>query len=382
MKVISINCENFRNLKELEVQADANINVIYGDNAQGKTNIIEAINLFSGSKSFRGAKDKEQINFDSNFCRLKLIFSDKDREQQAEIKLLNSNINEKERTQIKREITLNNVPIKSYNELLGNFYSIVFSPTHLSLIKDGPSGRRQFIDTAMCQINKRYCDYLTRYEKILKQRNALIKDIKKFADLESTLDIWDTQLAKLGTIITIYRNEYIAKLKKTAIKFYSGFSKGGEELGVKYVSNTYESVGKIEKYTDSNIKVYFDRLKDSFSDDLGAGFTTVGIHRDDINFMVDQNDVRIYGSQGQQRSVVISVKLAEANILKEIINEAPIVLLDDVLSELDLERQDYILNNLKDFQVFITCCDPENAMRLVKGKVLHIDGGALRNADK
>ena len=366
MKLISLETENLRNLKRNVLKASENINIFYGDNAQGKTNLIEAIWLCSGAKSFRGAKENELIKFGEEFAKIKVSFEDSERIQRLELSLGE-----------KRKVLINDVPYNNFASLIGRFYCVVFSPSHLSLLKDGPEKRRKFIDIAISQIKPQYITYLSQYNKILVQRNALIKDILKNPFLEETLDLWDQQLAKVGTIISMIRNDYISKLSQVAKKIYYGISGEKEHLEIKYESSIFENSEISDTYSDKLVKFYYDKLKNSYSNDVKAGFTSVGIHRDDIDFTINAVSARNFASQGQQRSCVLSLKLAEANLLKIVTNEDPIILLDDVMSELDVSRQDYILNKIKNFQVFITCCDVSNVLRLAKGKVFEVKEGEV-----
>lgn len=367
MKVISLSLENFRNITELELCAHPKMNILYGDNAQGKTNIIESIWLFTGQKSFQGATDRKMILNTENYSNLKLNFEDEQREQQIKLRL-----EEKKRT-----ISVNSVPIKTNTELSGKFLAVIFSPIHLEIAAEGPGVRRRFLDDAISQMNSKYADYLKQYEKILEQRNSLLKDINKFPSLEMTLDVWDLQLSKIGTILTIYRNDYIKYLKEYGRDIYNGFSK--EKMEMYYQSTIFQDVENIDKYTDSNVNIYYEKLKDAREKDLILKYTSVGIHRDDLIIEIDDMPVREFGSQGQKRSIVLTLKLAEAKILKQITGESPVVLFDDVLSELDENRQAYLLNNLEDFQVFITCCDPANTTRHKEGKVFHIKNGQIKS---
>lgn len=364
MKIKNIKVSGFRNLINLDINPCDNINVIYGDNAQGKTNIIESIWLFSGSKSFRGAKDNELINFEKDFAKLNLTFTDDFREQNSEIIISET-----------KKVKLNNVPLKLLSDLSGKFYCVVFSPVHLNLIKDGPKNRRKFIDIAISQIKPNYYSYILQYEKALNQRNALLKDLYSNKNLKDLIDVWDLQLAKLGTIISIFRKDYILKLEKISKKIYNGLSKEKESFNIKYISTIFDNFNEIDTYSDENINIYYEKLKSSLETDIKKGFTSKGIHRDDLDIFVNDISAKIYGSQGQQRSCVLALKLSESNLLKMVTNENPIILLDDVMSELDITRQDYILNHVSDFQVFITCCDISNKLRLKQGKVFRIENG-------
>lgn len=366
MKLNKLNLENFRNIKKLEINPCDNINVIYGENAQGKTNIIESIWLFTGNNSFRGSKLNEFISFNCDYSKLFIEFEDKKRKQKAQMIFSN-----------KKKIKLNNVELKSQVELNGNFYAIAFSPTDLSLIKDGPKNRRRFLDIAISQINPQYKNYLNTYDKLVEQRNALLKKTNTYKNLKNDIDIWDIQLSKIGTIISIYRNDYIKKIIPITENIYSGLSSQREQFSIKYISTIYEEIENITVYDDVQVEYYYKKLKSSFETDISNGCTTCGIHRDDIEIYIDGHLVKTYGSQGQQRSSVITLKLSEAGLLKKITGENPIILLDDVMSELDEKRQDYILNHVKNMQVFITCCDVTNTIRLKKGNIFRIKNGEI-----
>lgn len=367
MKLDKIELFNFRNIKKMEIMPCDGINVFYGDNAQGKTNLIEAIWLFTGNNSFRGAKANELILFDQDTASLSIDFSDKDRPQKARMILAP-----------KKKVTLNGVELKSMSELNGNFYAVVFSPAHLSFIKDGPKNRRKFIDIAVSQIKPQYESYMQRYEKLIEQRNALLKNMNFYKNLETDIEIWDEQLAKIGTILSIYRNDYITKLEVLAKKIYEGISSKREQFELQYVSTVFEKISEVTVYDDDRVLEYHKKLKESFLADVKQGYTTVGIHRDDLEVFIDEKSVKIYGSQGQQRSTVIALKLAEAMLLKKVTGENPIMLLDDVMSELDVSRQDYILNHVRGMQVFITCCDVSNTLKLNNGCIFKINDGTLQ----
>lgn len=368
MNLTSLTLNSYRNINQISISPSDFINVIYGDNAQGKTNIIEAIWLFTGNASFRGARYQEMISFNKKKAGIEIRFKDEKREQKASIVLLNEG-------SLTKRIRLNNVEVKRFSELTGNFFAVVFSPTHLSLVTDGPKNRRNFLDAAISQIKPQYKEYLSTYEKLLSQRNSLLKS--NFSNLEQQLDIWNIQIAKAGTIISIYRNDYIKKLTEICKKYYKGLSSQKEEFDIKYISTIYDNIDEITSYNDAAIDIYYQKLKQNFEVDIKNGFTTSGIQRDDIELLVNKLEVKTYGSQGQQRSSVITLKLGEANLLKKVTGENPVMLLDDVMSELDEKRQDYILNHVADMQVFITCCDKENIKKLKKGKVYKIEGGSV-----
>lgn len=371
MIVTSLSLKNYRNIATLSLSPCSKVNVIYGDNAQGKTNILEAIWLFTGNSSFRGARQSDLIKFDENITQLKLHFKNKQREQNCLISFSN-NISR----YTKKEMHLNNVPLKKSSELAGNFYCVVFSPDDLDFVKGSPIHRRKFLDVAISQINPQYMYYLEQYEKILIQRNALLREISEKSQLSDTLYIWNTQLSKIGTIITIYRRDYSLKLQKIAKHIYDGISSNKEEFSVKYISSVFDEDEDI-KYDDRFIKYYEDKLIKNTEKDIKKGYTTIGIQRDDLELFVDNISLKTYGSQGQQRSGVLTLKLSESDLLKAVTGESPVILLDDVMSELDLKRQDYILNKVKNRQVFITCCEKQSLYKLENGKIFKVVNGEI-----
>lgn len=361
MKINSIEIENFRNIEKLNLNFD-NVNIIYGENAQGKTNLIEAIYLFTGSKSFRGVKDKELIKFDNAFSKLKINFENKSRVQNAEI-IIEKN----------RRASLNGIKKKSPSVLGEELKAVIFSPVHLSMVKDGPAERRKFIDNALCQLKFNYRNVLKEYNRALLQRNMLLKDIAKNNSLTDMLYIWDKNLAASGAKIIYQRNKYIETLIPYAKEIFSGLSGGKENIDL-FLKGAFE-------YNNLTVKEIENQLVFAFEKSRGNDFmnriTTIGPHRDDMEILINNKSARIYGSQGQQRSCVLALKLAEASLLKEMTQDEPLALLDDVMSELDISRQDYILNHIKNWQIFITCCDANTVLRLKNGKTFHIENGGL-----
>ncbi len=355
MLVHRLTFDNYRNLSAGEMTATSGINVIYGDNAHGKTNLLEAIWMFSGAQSFRGSKDAECIRDGESKARLTLEFNSENRDQQAEI-VFDS----------KRHAILNGVKLKSGAELAGTFRAVVFSPVHLSLIKDGPSERRRFIDIAIGQIWPKYITLIRRYMRAMQQRNSLLKDARFHTQLFDMLDVYDEEIAKLGASIAIYRDKFIKRLAVSASGIYSGISGGKEVLEIEYICSGGFTAEDMLK-----------SLKKARSDDLDSGATSVGPHRDDLSVKINGKSARAFGSQGQQRSCVIALKMSEAEVLYEITNERPVILLDDVMSELDESRQDYILNHIEGRQVFITCCDKASISMLSSGAVFNMRDGVL-----
>lgn len=361
MKINSIDIEGFRNIEKLSLEFD-DVNIIYGENAQGKTNLIEAIYLFTGSKSFRGVRDKELVGFDNDFASLKIHFENKSREQNAQILIQN-----------KRSVSLNGVKKKSAASLGEELKAVIFSPVHLSMVKDGPAERRKFIDNALCQLKSNYRNVLKEYNRALMQRNMLLKDISKNSGLIDMLYIWDKNLAVSGAKIIYQRYKYIETLLPYAKDIFSGLSSGKENIDL-ILKGPFDynelTVDEIQK----RLMFAFDNNR---SNDISNRITTVGPHRDDMEILINGKSARNYGSQGQQRSCVLALKLAEASLLREMTEDEPLALLDDVMSELDISRQDYILNHIKNWQVFITCCDANTVLRLKEGKTFHIKNGGL-----
>lgn len=359
MKINSIEIENFRNIEKLKLNFE-DVNIIWGENAQGKTNLIEAIYLFTGSKSFRGVRDKELVKFGEKKAELKIDFENKSRKQNAELSIMG-----------RRTAKLNEIEKKSVTALGDELKAVIFSPVHLSMVKDGPIERRKFIDNSLCQLKSNYRSVLKEYNRCLAQRNMLLKDIKNNFNLEDMLYIWDKNLAKSGAKIIYQREKYVEALLPFATEIFDGLSKGREKIDLRL-----DCGFECKNLTVFEIENEFAKqLISNRNNDLINKITTVGPHRDDMEILINGKSARLYGSQGQQRSCVLALKLAEASLLKEMTDDEPLALLDDVMSELDESRQDYILNHIKNWQVFITCCDANTVLRLKKGKTFHIENG-------
>ncbi len=360
MYIKNIKIENFRNIEFMEIEPHNEINVIYGQNGQGKTNLLEAIWLFTGCKSFRSAKDSELVQFNEENSKISIEFETEYRDNKASVCI------EKKRT-----ATFNGIGLSSPRELIGKYYSVVFSPNHLSLIKDGPLNRRKFIDTAISQIDNMYAKKLMYFNHLIQQKNALLKNAQENPSLLDTLDIWDEKIALAGADIIVDRIEYIKRLQNKATEIYRGISGEKEEFSIKYLSN----VKYVSEDKNSIAQIYYETIKKNRPNDLYLKNTTSGPHRDDIEILIDGISARKFGSQGQQRSASLALKLGEAEIIKDLKGEHPIILLDDVMSELDSTRQNYILNKMNGKQVFITCCEKETVSRLCAGKVIKIEKG-------
>lgn len=361
MRVISLCVEGYRNLRSFTFLPGPGVNVVYGDNAQGKTNLAEALWLFCGQKSFRGSRDGELVSFDGSAAKLKLRFFAEEREQESELLIDTA-----------RHASLNGVKLSSPTELSRRFCAVVFSPEHLSFVKEGPGVRRRFLDSAIIQLRPKYGSLLAGYHRAVKQRNVLLRDSVRHSELLELLSAYEYHIARFGAGILAKRRSYVEALRKEAPEIYKGLSGGREKLSITYQCTC--GGGSEEEMIAA--------LKASRETDFRLGSTTVGPHRDDVDLEIDQRSCRLYGSQGQQRSAVLALKLAEAAILKRHFKEQPIAVLDDVMSELDAARQDYILNHMEGWQVFITCCDPAAVLRLSGGRAFFMADGMLSQAGK
>ncbi len=359
MKVLRLTAERFRNAENLVFEPAEGVNVLYGNNAQGKTNLLEALWYFTGSKSFRGAKDSECVPFSEKNARLSLKFFAQGREQEATLVLGEG-----------KKILLNGVEKSSLSALTGSFCAVVFAPSHLRLVKDGPGERRRFLDASLCQLRPGYRGLLNQYHRAMTQRNTLLRDFS-FGLPGEMLDIWEDAMAKAGSEIVRQRCRYIEELTPFATEVYDGLSSGKETLSLHYEGEQFRS-------DRDGKEALLAALYAARSEDLRLGCATVGPHRDELNLCINQKPARLYGSQGQQRSAALALKLGEASVLRSFSQELPVALLDDVMSELDPDRQSYILNRIKGWQVFITCCEPGRFTKL--GKTIEISHGEVQNA--
>lgn len=370
MVVTRLGCQNFRNLRDGELFPCPGVNVIYGGNAQGKTNLLEGLWLFTGGHSFRGAKDVELPRLDTATgenaptAALALDFFSEGREQKALLQFENG----------RRSSVINGVKKKTGSALVGKVCAVIFSPEHLLLVKEGPARRRGFLDGALCQIRPSYAGMLHVYQRALSQRNALLKDIGRFPELRDTLEVWDARLIQLGAAVMEERRRYVEKIAPLAQEIYRGISRGKEELSLSYAPSPRLPEGSSQQ---DWIELFKTELRRTEASDVRSGFTSVGPHRDDLEITLGGLSARMYGSQGQQRSAVLALKLAEAQALSQLTGETPIVLLDDVMSELDQSRQDYLLNHLHGRQVFITCCSPETVSLQETGMRFRVEAGEV-----
>lgn len=329
----SLELNNFRNYETLKLNFDAGTNILYGDNAQGKTNILESVYVSGTTKSHKGSKDRDMIRFGCEESHIRTVVEKNGLDYQIDMHLKKNK---------SKGIAVNRVPIKRAAELFGILNLVFFSPEDLNIIKNGPSERRRFLDLELCQLDSVYLLHLSGYNKILNQRNRLLKDIPFHRELLDTLDVWDVQLANYGCKIIEARKDFVSKLNQIVYDIHRKLSGGREELLLSYEP-------------DTEAAEFEERLKNVRERDLKFGQTTAGPHRDDLSFFIGDIDIRKFGSQGQQRTSALSLKLSEIQLVKHSIHETPILLLDDVLSELDSNRQNFLLNSIHDIQTIITC---------------------------
>lgn len=340
MYIKNISLMSFRNIKDTTIDFGKGINIFYGDNAQGKTNLLESVYICSTGRSQRTRSESQLIKFGYDQAHIRTFVIRENSSDRIDVHLKRDE---------RKGMAVNGIPIRKMSEFFGNLTAVIFSPEDLRLVKGGPSERRRFMDIELCQLGHLYCHDLQDYYKILKQRNNLLKTLYKDRSAEDTLDIWDMQLCACGERITAKRADFVKRLCDISGRIHSGITDGKESLSVEYKPNCEE--GSME-----------ERLKYHRQRDIALGSTSCGPHKDDMLFFIDGNDTKSYGSQGQQRTASLSAKLAEIELIKSETGEEPVLLLDDVLSELDESRQTYLMDNIGNLQTFITCTGVEDSI--------------------
>ena len=360
MYIEELELKNFRNYEELKVSFNKNVNIFLGRNAQGKTNLLEGIYLNAMAKSFKTNHDKELIRFGEDYCVIKTKAFAGDEDQTTEIIIDKTG---------KKGIKIDGVKVKRTSELLERLYIIVFSPEDLKIVKDEPEKRRRFIDRELCQIKPGYLSDLSDYRRILKQRNAYLKQQDINMDM---LDVWDQSLAEYGSRIIKRREEFIKNIDEISRDIHGRISGGAETLELKYEPNVY--------FEENTAEEFYQLLCKRRAEDIALRTTGHGPHKDDLKISADGIDLRKYGSQGQQRTAALSLKLSEIKLIEQETGEKPILLLDDVLSELDNDRQKYLINSLGENQMFITTTDiiGSVAKALPEGKIFTIEQGKIK----
>lgn len=363
MYVKYLNLINFRNYTELNIELCNGTNVFVGDNAQGKTNILEALYYTSIGKSHRANKDKELINWNASETYIKTYISKERLDKKIEIKIFKEG---------KKGININSIKITKLQELVGVLNVVMFSPEDLDIVKDSPSYRRRFLDIELCKLNSKYYYSLSMYKKVLNERNTVLKKYNSNPDM---LDIYDIQLSDLGSYIIKERFRYIENLNEKGKVIHSEITQNKEEIEFKYLT-------LIKSGSDIKDQLY-NMLINNRKKDIERRVTSVGPHRDDFSILINGMDVKTFGSQGQQRTSVLSIKFASLYIIKDLSGEYPLLLLDDVLSELDTKRQEYILNSIKDVQTLITCTgisDIKSHLSSTIFKIFNVTNGSIEEA--
>lgn len=363
MRVKSLSLKNFRNYEQASITPDSGVTVFTGPNAQGKTNILEALHLCCLGRSHRTARDEELIRWGADSARVQILTQQKDGTHEVTILLSRSQ-------KKKKAVRIGARPAERIGELFGHVCGVLFSPEDLSIVKDGPAERRRFLDMQLSQLRPQYFYSLQRAVRTLNQRNALLKEIARHPSLLPTLDMWDEQLARVGAEIAQNRREAIAFLDEEARRAHASLTDGREELRLWYISQTADAPDAAQRL--------LDRLRAARSEDLRRTTTTVGIHRDDMGVTINGKEARTFASQGQQRSAVLSLKLAQLEMAARETGEAPILMLDDVMSELDPNRRRQLIERIDRVQTFVTCTDLSDLAGARQGAVYHVENGALR----
>lgn len=374
MRVLSLEAEGFRNLSALNMEPHEALNLIFGDNAQGKTNLLEAIWCCTGCKSFRGAKEKDFITMKERAMHLKLRFQDSRRVQEIGMHLQRGEGKQK-------KILLNGVPINGAAKLFSAFQCVVFSPDDRELIRQGPEKRRSFMDLCGSQLTPAMLGCIRRFEQLTAQRNAVLKQISVGAAARRDLQDWDLQLAANGSLLTCLRFAYLKKLAAVSESLYGKITEGNETLSVRYRSNIFKNSEIPEQPTREMQQYYYEQLEKSIDDDIRLGFTAKGAVRDDFSCKIGGLSVREFGSQGQQKSTALVLKLAQAAVFCEQKDETPIILLDDVMGELDAKRQELVYHIIENMQIFLTTCQPEALSGTPDAcKIYTMSGGMLKES--
>lgn len=357
MIIKSLEIDNFRNYESLTLSFDKGTNILYGLNAQGKTNILEAIYMTATTKSHKSSKDKDIINFNKEEAHIRTYIEKNNVTQKIDMHLRKSK---------SKGIAIDGMKIKKATELLGLINIVFFSPEDLCIIKNGPAERRNFIDMELCQLDSFYLYNINNYNKIVNQRNSLLKDLYLNPTLKETLNIWDSQLLSYGSKIIERRIKFINQLNEIIFDIHKKLSGDKEELKIHYEPNV-------------TIEQFQEKLRMNQEKDIRIKQTTVGPHRDDFSFMLKEIDIRKFGSQGQQRTAALSLKLSEIELVKKLTKDTPILLLDDVLSELDSNRQNYLLNYIRDIQTIITCTGLDEFInnRFEINKIFNVNEGMV-----
>lgn len=370
MIVTYADIDGFKNLSGISFAPDEKYNIIVGSNAQGKTNLLEAMWILSGCRSFRGSKEKDYICIDKSRMSAKIKVKDSVREQKITLEMNKGGNNPK-------LIHLNGVKQKGTRSLFDVFKCIAFIPDDTEIVKGAPEKRRSFIDMAASQLNPIFIVHINKHNAVMNQRNALLKEIMQGKSSAAELDIWDRQAAHEGTLISFMRNEYVKKINEICGRLYRIISGGNEELELEYKSNIFRSEDFEKECGEEAFDQYYRRIRETEEYDIRTGSTHAGVNRDEILIKINGLSAKDYGSQGQIKSAALVMKLAQAEIFMKKSKEAPVVFLDDVMGELDENRQRFVFDIIKDMQVFLTTPNESALLPEIKGKILRISGGKI-----
>lgn len=362
--------DGFKNLSGIAFEPDPKYNIIVGQNAQGKTNLLEAMWILSGCRSFRGSKEKDYICLNGSRMSSKIKIKDAIREQKISFEMMRGSSEQK-------LLYLNGVKLKGSRALFDVFKCISFIPDDVDIIKGSPERRRSFIDMAAAQLNPMFILHINRNNSIMNQRNALLKEIMQGRARSDVLDIWDKQAAQVGALISYMRFDYIKRINEICGRLYRTISGGEEELELEYRSNVYKSEDFEKPCCEESVEIYLNKLRETADYDIRTGCTHSGVNRDEILIKINGVSAKDYGSQGQIKSAALVMKLTQAEIFMNKSKDAPVVFLDDVMGELDESRQRFVFDIIKDMQVFLTTCNESALLPEIKGKLLRISGGRI-----
>ena len=358
MYVKYLRLKNYRNYDELNIELNPKVNIFIGDNAQGKTNILESIYYCSIGKSHRTSKDKELIRWDQKETRMSVYVAKERLDKKIDISIFREG---------KKSMRINSIKVSKISDLIGTLNVVMFSPEDLKIVKESPSHRRRFLDIELCKLNKKYYYNLVQYNKVLDERNSALKKWRQMND--DILDIYDEQIAGYGSYIISERQKLIDKLNEKGSQIHREITSGSEEVRFEYVTCGAFDIGK--------------KLKENRVKDFERKTTSTGPHRDDFDISINGIDTRSYGSQGQQRTSVLTIKFATIEIIREITGEYPVLLLDDVLSELDINRQKYILNSINSIQTIITCTGISDILEYLEvgAAIYKVSSGSVKKSE-
>lgn len=370
MRLTSVAADGFKNLKAVQFSPSPHYNLIIGENAQGKTNLLEAIWMMTGCRSFRGTRERDYLCTDGSPLHVAIAFDDGRREQVLTC----------DRTSLKdRTFTCNGIPIEKMGDLFHAFHCIAFTPEDLALVTGTPDVRRQFLDLSLSQLQPHCLELVRRYQLILSHRNAVLRQPVAILERAAALDVWDMQLAAVGAEIAAQRACYVQQLQKTGEPLYQEIAAQKERLQIAYHANIYGVAPDLPEHADAAMQEqYQKRLRAARETDLQLGFTSVGVHRDELTFQLNGQPARMFGSQGQKKSLALALRLSQAALYAKRYQASPILLLDDVMGELDAGRQQVVCTIIQDMQVFLTTCHAESLIAAVDGERLYLKNGQMQ----